>query len=152
MSIGSFATWILCIRMHEIIWPCFTHISHLLMWSRSLVYGHVSEHTLSSHILSHLSSTQPLQKDPSQSDTITLPSEGSPYPISNPTSRPPFPSEVLPWLLKDRLWIHHLLHRQHCLYFVSYFGPHLPPLTGPLELMQTISVPGLSSKIQKSYR
>ena len=56
----------------------------------------LSEHTLSSHILSHLSSTQPLQKDPSQSDTITLPSEGSLYPISNPTSRPPFPSEVLP--------------------------------------------------------
>jgi chromatin structure-remodeling complex subunit RSC9 len=60
------------------------------LWS-SCPQQPLPKHTLSSHILTHLSSTQPLQKHPSQSDTITLPSEGSPYPISNPTSRPPPP-------------------------------------------------------------
>jgi len=51
----------------------------------------LSKHALSSHILTHLASTQPLQKHPSQSDTITLPSEGYPYPTENPTTRPPPP-------------------------------------------------------------
>lgn len=60
------------------------------LWS-SCPQQPLPKHALSSHILTHLSSTQPLQKHPSQSDTITLPSEGSPYPISNPTSRPPPP-------------------------------------------------------------
>lgn len=46
---------------------------------------------LRSHILTHISSSQPPQKHPSQSDTITLPSEDSPYPTPTPTSRPPPP-------------------------------------------------------------
>ncbi|KAJ7751315.1 hypothetical protein DFH07DRAFT_826883 [Mycena maculata] len=40
------------------------------------------------HILTHISSPQPPVKHPSQSDTVTLPSADSPYPISDPTSRP----------------------------------------------------------------
>jgi chromatin structure-remodeling complex subunit RSC9 len=43
------------------------------------------------HILTHISSPQPPLKHPSQSDTITLPSADSPYPINDPTSRPPPP-------------------------------------------------------------
>lgn len=43
---------------------------------------------LRSHILTHLSTSQPLQKHPSQSDTITLPSSGAQYPSADPTSRP----------------------------------------------------------------
>ncbi|KAF9454113.1 hypothetical protein P691DRAFT_486934 [Macrolepiota fuliginosa MF-IS2] len=43
---------------------------------------------LRSHILTHLSTSQPLQKHPSQSDTITLPSSGAQFPIADPTSRP----------------------------------------------------------------
>lgn len=46
---------------------------------------------LRAHILTHLSSAQPPEKHPSQSDTITLPSESSPYPTENPTTRPPPP-------------------------------------------------------------
>ncbi|KAJ7492452.1 hypothetical protein FB451DRAFT_1123324 [Mycena latifolia] len=40
------------------------------------------------HILTHISSPQPPAKHPSQSDTVTLPSADSPYPINDPTSRP----------------------------------------------------------------
>ncbi|KAJ6621182.1 hypothetical protein B0H10DRAFT_1875279 [Mycena sp. CBHHK59/15] len=43
------------------------------------------------HILTHISSPQPPDKPPSQSDTVTLPSADSPYPIADPTSRPPPP-------------------------------------------------------------
>ncbi|KAJ7293158.1 hypothetical protein C8J57DRAFT_1268253 [Mycena rebaudengoi] len=43
------------------------------------------------HILTHLSSLQPPVKHPSQSDTVTLPSADSPYPINDPTNRPPPP-------------------------------------------------------------
>ncbi|KAG6901474.1 hypothetical protein C0995_011494 [Termitomyces sp. Mi166 len=46
---------------------------------------------LRSHILTHLPSQQPLTKHPSQSDTVTLPSSNSPYPIENPTTRSPPP-------------------------------------------------------------
>jgi chromatin structure-remodeling complex subunit RSC9 len=46
---------------------------------------------LRAHILTHLSSQQPPQKHPSQSDTITLSSEQSPYPTDSPTNRPPPP-------------------------------------------------------------
>ncbi|CAA7265913.1 unnamed protein product [Cyclocybe aegerita] len=48
-------------------------------------------HALRLHVLTHLSSAQPSQKHPSQSDTITLPSENYPYPTDNPTNRPPPP-------------------------------------------------------------
>ncbi|KAF8078889.1 hypothetical protein FPV67DRAFT_1775985 [Lyophyllum atratum] len=44
--------------------------------------------SLRSHILTHISSSQSTSKHPSQSDTITLPSQDSPYPIDNPTNRP----------------------------------------------------------------
>ncbi|KDR85461.1 hypothetical protein GALMADRAFT_234348 [Galerina marginata CBS 339.88] len=57
------------------------------LWS-SCPQPPLPKHALSSHILTHLSSAQPLQKHPSQSDTITLPSEHSPYPTDTPTSRP----------------------------------------------------------------
>ncbi|KAF8899009.1 hypothetical protein BD779DRAFT_1486582 [Infundibulicybe gibba] len=46
---------------------------------------------LRSHVLTHLSVPDDQTKPPSQSDTITLPSEDSPYPIANPTARPPPP-------------------------------------------------------------
>ncbi|KAF4623828.1 hypothetical protein D9613_002230 [Agrocybe pediades] len=48
----------------------------------------LSKQALSSHVLTHLPSAQPPQKHPSQSDTITLPSEGYPYPTEDPTTRP----------------------------------------------------------------
>ncbi|KAF8973524.1 hypothetical protein BDZ97DRAFT_1900359 [Flammula alnicola] len=51
----------------------------------------LSKHALSLHVLTHLSSAQPSQKHPSQSDTITLPSENYPYPTETPTTRPPPP-------------------------------------------------------------
>ncbi|KAJ8702252.1 hypothetical protein PTI98_000988 [Pleurotus ostreatus] len=40
------------------------------------------------HCLTHIASSQPAPQDPSQSDTITLPSATSQYPIPNPTTRP----------------------------------------------------------------
>ncbi|KAJ3568594.1 hypothetical protein NP233_g5615 [Leucocoprinus birnbaumii] len=43
---------------------------------------------LRSHVLTHLSTSQPPQKHPSQSDTITLPSSGANYPTVDPTLRP----------------------------------------------------------------
>lgn len=46
---------------------------------------------LTLHVLTHLSSAQPSQKHPSQSDTITLPSENYPFPTETPTTRPPPP-------------------------------------------------------------
>jgi len=53
--------------------------------------SHLPKHALRAHILTHFSATQPPSKHPSQSDTITLPSEGFPYPNSDPTKRPPPP-------------------------------------------------------------
>ncbi|KAJ8516118.1 hypothetical protein ONZ45_g6537 [Pleurotus djamor] len=46
---------------------------------------------LRAHILTHLASSQPPPKHPSQSETITLPSPSSPHPMAHPTSRPPPP-------------------------------------------------------------
>ncbi|KAG6814116.1 hypothetical protein H0H92_002111 [Tricholoma furcatifolium] len=51
----------------------------------------MSKPSLRSHVLTHLSGEQLPEKPPSQSDTITLPSSDSPYPIANPTTRPPPP-------------------------------------------------------------
>ncbi|KAH9486506.1 Chromatin structure-remodeling complex subunit rsc9 [Psilocybe cubensis] len=51
----------------------------------------LSKRDLSVHTLTHISSTQPMQKHPSQSDTITLPTENYPHPVPTPTSRPPPP-------------------------------------------------------------
>lgn len=59
------------------------------LWS-SCSQTQFTKSTLRAHVLTHLS-TQPSQQHPSQSDTITLPSSDSPYPIENPTSRPPPP-------------------------------------------------------------
>ncbi|KAF7979434.1 hypothetical protein HWV62_42576 [Athelia sp. TMB] len=47
--------------------------------------------SLNAHILTHLSSSQPLPKHPTQDDTITLPFGHYPYPQLAPTSRPPPP-------------------------------------------------------------
>ena len=44
--------------------------------------------SLRAHVLTHLPSTQPPSKHPTQSDTITLSSLQHPYPIPNPTTRP----------------------------------------------------------------
>ncbi|KAF8640376.1 hypothetical protein AX17_000046 [Amanita inopinata Kibby_2008] len=46
---------------------------------------------LRSHVLTHLSSVQSSSKHPSQSDTITLSSADSHYPVVAPTMRPPPP-------------------------------------------------------------
>jgi chromatin structure-remodeling complex subunit RSC9 len=43
---------------------------------------------LRAHVLTHLSSSQPLPKHPTQDDTITLPSAQHSYPTTTPTSRP----------------------------------------------------------------
>ena len=45
--------------------------------------------SLRAHILTHLSTTQPPAKHPSQSDTITLPTDLVEYPTEDPTQRPP---------------------------------------------------------------
>jgi chromatin structure-remodeling complex subunit RSC9 len=47
--------------------------------------------SLRAHVLTHLSSSQPLPKHPTQDDTITLPSVQYPYPMTTPTTRPPPP-------------------------------------------------------------
>lgn len=60
------------------------------LWS-SCTRDSTPKPALRSHILTHLSSAQPAQKHPSQSDTITLPTENSPYPTKAPTDRPPPP-------------------------------------------------------------
>ena len=60
------------------------------LWS-SCTMTSTPKHILRSHLLTHLSSAQPVQKHPSQSDTITLPAGNSTYPISTPTSRAPPP-------------------------------------------------------------
>ena len=44
--------------------------------------------SLHAHVLTHLSSSQPLPKHPTQDDTITLPSALYPYPVTTPTTRP----------------------------------------------------------------
>ncbi|EMD41916.1 hypothetical protein CERSUDRAFT_147324 [Gelatoporia subvermispora B] len=46
---------------------------------------------LRTHVLTHLPSSQQPPRDPSQSDVITLPSEGFPHPVPDPTTRPPPP-------------------------------------------------------------
>ena len=46
---------------------------------------------LRAHSLTHISKSQPLPKHPSQDDTITMPPGDYPYPMSNPTTRPPPP-------------------------------------------------------------
>lgn len=60
------------------------------LWSTCTIAA-MEGSALRSHVLTHLSSAQPAQKHPSQSDTITLPSANSPYPLSTPTSRTPPP-------------------------------------------------------------
>lgn len=60
------------------------------LWS-SCTQPSIPKAALRPHILTHISSPQPPLKHPSQSDTITLPSMDSPYPINDPTSRPPPP-------------------------------------------------------------
>ncbi|KAG5353682.1 hypothetical protein C0989_003819 [Termitomyces sp. Mn162] len=60
------------------------------LWSTCL-RDPMPKSSLRSHVLTHLSSHQPPTKHPSQSDTITLPSNDSSYPIENPTIRLPPP-------------------------------------------------------------
>ncbi|KAJ7170053.1 hypothetical protein C8R46DRAFT_1090983 [Mycena filopes] len=57
------------------------------LWS-SCTHSPLPKAALRPHILTHISSPEPPLKHPSQSDTITLPSADSPYPTSDPTSRP----------------------------------------------------------------
>ncbi|KAJ7786497.1 hypothetical protein B0H16DRAFT_1355800 [Mycena metata] len=57
------------------------------LWS-SCPQGPLPKAALRPHILTHISSPELPMKHPSQSDTITLPSSDSPYPINDPTSRP----------------------------------------------------------------
>lgn len=69
---------------------------HPCLWSTCPQTGLPVSH-LRSHILTHLSTSQPPQKHPSQSDTITLPVSGGNYPVPDPTSRPipPLRSSVI---------------------------------------------------------
>jgi chromatin structure-remodeling complex subunit RSC9 len=60
------------------------------LWT-SCDYIPSAKRVLHAHILTHIPSTQPLHRDPSQDDTITLPSESFPYPTATPTTRPPPP-------------------------------------------------------------
>lgn len=61
------------------------------LWS-SCPHTSLAKPALRSHVLTHLSASHLPEKHPSQSDTITLPSEDSPYPTDTPTSRPLPPS------------------------------------------------------------
>ncbi|CAL1695026.1 unnamed protein product [Somion occarium] len=56
-------------------------------WS-SCTHPPLPKSHLRGHVLTHLPSSQPAPLQPGQQDRITLPSEGFPNPISNPTSRP----------------------------------------------------------------
>lgn len=60
---------------------------HPCLWS-TCHQTNLSKPYLRSHVLTHLSTSQPPQKHPSQSDTITLPLSGASYPVADPTSRP----------------------------------------------------------------
>ena len=60
-------------------------------WS-SCSHAPLSKNFLRGHVLTHVPSSQPTPLPPSQLDKITLPSEGYPNPIPNPTSRPPPPA------------------------------------------------------------
>ncbi|OCH94683.1 hypothetical protein OBBRIDRAFT_722120 [Obba rivulosa] len=51
----------------------------------------ISKPLLRAHVLTHLPDSQQPPRDPSQSDVITLPSEGFPHPVPDPTTRPPPP-------------------------------------------------------------
>lgn len=62
-------------------------VEHSCLWA-TCAKTSLPKPQLRSHILTHLSTTQPPQKHPSQSDTITLPSSGAQYPVADPTSRP----------------------------------------------------------------
>ncbi|KAI0079614.1 hypothetical protein K474DRAFT_1639533 [Panus rudis PR-1116 ss-1] len=54
-------------------------------------HGPLSKSEMRRHVLTHLPSSQTPAPHPAQSDKITLPAEGYPHPIPNPTSRPPPP-------------------------------------------------------------
>lgn len=43
------------------------------------------------HVLTHLPAMQPPARDPAQPEGVTLPSEGYPHPVPDPTTRPPPP-------------------------------------------------------------
>ena len=60
------------------------------LWSTCPV-SPLSKASLRVHILTHMSSSQPLPKHPTQDDTITLPSAEYPYPMTTPTTLPPPP-------------------------------------------------------------
>ena len=60
-------------------------------WS-SCSHAPLSKNFLRGHVLTHVPTSQPTPLHPSQLDKITLPSEGYPNPIPNPTSRPPPPA------------------------------------------------------------
>jgi chromatin structure-remodeling complex subunit RSC9 len=62
------------------------------LWSTCPAHSR-PKYALQVHILTHFSTTQPPSKHPSQSDTITLPSETFPYPNEDPTKRPPPPQQ-----------------------------------------------------------
>lgn len=60
------------------------------LWSTCPRPSH-SKLALTSHVLTHVSSTQPTIKHPTQSDTITLSTASQPFPTTDPTSRQPPP-------------------------------------------------------------
>ncbi|KAI0068086.1 hypothetical protein BV25DRAFT_1818450 [Artomyces pyxidatus] len=60
------------------------------LWS-SCSHAPLPKANLRAHVLTHLPGAQPSPKHPTQSDTITLPSLGYPYPTPDPTTRPPPP-------------------------------------------------------------
>lgn len=64
---------------------------HPCLWS-TCQQTDLLEPRLRLHVLTHLSIIPSPQKDPSQSDTITLPSSGVSFPMPDPTSRPIPPS------------------------------------------------------------
>jgi len=60
------------------------------LWA-SCSHASMPKANIRGHVLTHLPNAQPAPRDPSQSNTITLPSEDYPYPTPDPTTRPPPP-------------------------------------------------------------
>lgn len=56
-------------------------------WS-NCTHAPLLKHHVRGHVLTHLPTTQPPPKYPGQEENITLPYEGFPHPIPNPTTRP----------------------------------------------------------------
>src|ERR1700722_7580419 len=70
------------------------NLAHPCLWA-SCSQKPLARALLRAHVLTHLPSSHSPQKPPSQSDTITLPSESHTHPTNTPTQRPPPPPRAM---------------------------------------------------------